>query len=78
MAAPLPSVTRTSTQMYHSWAEANPKAFADAVIQFHRDHPVEDWRHHIDLSLKFQITLHAVRRAEPFDADRDFLKEIGY
>ncbi len=74
---PHPHVSRSDQHFYFSWATQNPALFAESMQSFQAAYPIQEWRHHVDLSLKGQITMIAIRRTEPWNLERDYLIEIG-
>lgn len=68
--------SRTEIEMWPAWIEENPVLFARKIMEFKNDHPSEEWKHHISLHTS-TVKLIAIRRTEPYDPKRDYLKEIG-
>lgn len=85
MGVPTPETSRIETEMSLGWAQANPALFVASVKAFQTNHPITDWRHHVDLSREHMMTLIAVRRDKPFASVTDYvmhpsayLNETGY
>lgn len=68
---------RAADEFKRRWMKENPALFAERVIKFHTAYPAKEWKHELSLHSTWQIKLIAIRRVEPFDLDRDYLKEIG-
>jgi hypothetical protein len=69
--------TRVEHECNLGWATTNPDLMVKSLVEFQTNHPIAEWRHHIDLSHVGYVTLIAHRRTQAYDASRDFLKEIG-
>lgn len=71
-------ISQVVREMNKVWSENNPALFIEKVWSFQEEYPIEEWRHCVDLSRKGFIKLIAWKRSEPWDLERDYLKEIGY
>jgi hypothetical protein len=77
-------VSRRETELNLNWGRENPALFVEAVAKFQEQHPVTDWKHHVDLGRNGFLTLIATRREKPFESvqayladDHLYLNEIG-
>lgn len=72
------NTTRTETEFNLNWARENPELFVQAVTAFQNKAPITEWKHFVDLSRKYVMTLIAVRRDEPFDHVTDYVMADGH
>lgn len=74
---PHESATRSEIEYGSSWAAENPDLFTERMFAFQIDYPVAVWQHRVDFSRPGYITLIGIRRKQPYDREKDWLKEIG-